>query len=162
MGGYKTVAATAAVILLSVSAVAAQTCLSDRERAAVQVRLLQTELMVATLSCRGGDYTQRYNAFVSKFMPELNEHGKSLKTYFAREHGKAANARLDAFITRVANEFSLRSMNEPDYCDVAGAKLNDARDLRPGELVKFSLTSAAVPVDVSGCRLSEPSVTAKR
>ena len=85
--------AFAGIVLLSTGALA-QACINDRKREAVQVRILQTEFMVASLTRRGSEYVSRYNAFASRFMPKLNEHGAVPCRYFAREHGKAADARL--------------------------------------------------------------------
>src|SRR3546814_8789210 len=69
--------------------------------------MLQTELVVAALSC---NERTRYNAFVNKFKGELGDLGKALKAFFNRAHGKDATRRLNAFVTELANEASQRTI----------------------------------------------------
>jgi len=87
--------------------------------AAVRVRVLQTELMVAALSCRGQlnpEYPSYYNKFVQKFAPELARHAKVLKEHFVGIYGSDALAEMDRFVTRIANDASHRSMAASDFC----------------------------------------------
>lgn len=93
----------------------AQTCAAPDDEVALRVRVLQTELMVAALSCQQHD---PYNAFVTRFQPVLAVHGKALKAYFKRVHGGGSTAVLDDFVTRLANEASLRGMrNLRTFCE---------------------------------------------
>lgn len=87
---------------------------SASERMALSARMLQTELMVAALSC---DANARYNAFVHKFEDQLVSHGRALRGLFQRHFGAAGTARLTTFVTRLANQASLRSARAgADYC----------------------------------------------
>jgi hypothetical protein len=70
-------------------------CTSAANVEALNVRALQTELMVGALAC--GE-RERYNAFVQARQPELVPYAKTMQ----RMHGKRTNA----FVTRVANAAS--------------------------------------------------------
>jgi hypothetical protein len=70
----------------------AEPCTSAANIEALNVRALQTELMVGALAC--GE-RERYNAFVQARQPELVPYARTLQ----RMHGKRTNA----FVTRVAN-----------------------------------------------------------
>jgi hypothetical protein len=67
-------------------------CTSAANVEAMNVRALQTELMVGALAC--GE-RERYNAFIQARQPELVPYARTLQ----RMHGKRTNA----FVTRVAN-----------------------------------------------------------
>lgn len=87
------------------------------EKDALAFRRLQSELMVAALSCNHPIFKSHYNRFVLRFRPALKHNGKVLKSYFHRRYGRRGGQRqLDAYITRVANEASLDSMGNPNFC----------------------------------------------
>ncbi len=75
------------------------------ERSALNVRLLQSDMMVAALSCQLRD---DYNAMVRRFGPELARHGSDLRGLFARTYGSGGEAELNKYVTRLANESSAR------------------------------------------------------
>jgi len=81
----------------------AQSCLQPAERAAFEVRALQSQLMVAALTCsRDGDY----NAFVRKFQGDLAASYRGIQGHFRRTAGSGHQRALDSFITTLANEQS--------------------------------------------------------
>ena len=86
-------------------------CLNNDEISAFSIRALQTNYMVAALSCDG--VKNDYNVFVEKFQNTFNENGEILKNYFARCYGKKANSNLDKFITKLANDISFLSLENP-------------------------------------------------
>ena len=97
----KTVAATLAVgLLLGAAGEAAANCVRASDLGAVQSRLVQTEMMVAALTCKRKD---EYNHFVRKFQRELVARGEGLKTLFKRLHGGKSETRLNGFVTRLAD-----------------------------------------------------------
>lgn len=115
---------------------AAAPCAALPDRGALQVRMLQTELMVAALSCNQRD---NYNAFVKRFQPELVSQGQRLQRFFKREYGAGATRSLNSFITRIANEASRRSMAQGGgYCQTAAALYQDAKATVPGGLGGFA------------------------
>lgn len=109
------IAVAVTALQFAASTVWADTCASPAEKTAFDTRVLQSELMVAALSC--GE-NARYNNFVQKFESELVANGKALRGYFARNYGKSGEDVLDRFITRIANNAATRRMQQPmpQYC----------------------------------------------
>lgn len=90
--------------------------LNATEAEAFAFRRLQSELMVAALSCRDTRYHKHYNTFVKRFRPALKINARVLQAYFTRLHGPMATRKLDDYITQLANEASLASMADARYC----------------------------------------------
>jgi hypothetical protein len=86
------------------------------EAEAFAFRRLQSELMVAALSCRDTRHHKHYNTFVKRFRPALKTNARVLKAYFTRLHGPMATRKLDDYITHLANEASLASMGDTNFC----------------------------------------------
>ena len=86
------------------------------EAEAFAFRRLQSELMVAALSCRDSRHHKHYNTFVKRFRPALKTNARVLKAYFNRLHGPMATRKLDDYITQLANEASLASMGDANFC----------------------------------------------
>jgi hypothetical protein len=129
-------ATVAAIAIPSVSSTAlGAACLRTSDAAAINARMMQTELMVAALTCqRRGEY----NAFVKQFEGELISHGKKLKATFKRMYGLAGESQLNRFVTRLANEASLRSLQSTDYCDKASGLFTGTFAIKPGKLAHFA------------------------
>lgn len=134
-----TIAAAVLVPFVGTAAVAADTkaaashksvqtarigALSAQEKEAMAFRYLQTELMVAALSCGRQEYRNKYNAFVVRYRPALRRNGRILKTIFKRNYGNKGKRRLDRYVTELANDVSVRSMERAEFCVVAGQKFN--------------------------------------
>ena len=118
-GTLAVVAAAAVTLSLGATASAAEISISAKERASLELRLLQTELMVAALSCSAAD---RYNSFVTRFQPQLSDGGKTMQNLFKRVHGGQAFTRINSFVTQVANEASLRMVRDANqFCDETAA-----------------------------------------
>jgi hypothetical protein len=113
-----------------------------REQAAFDVRFLQTEFMVAALSCGRPDYQQYYNTFVIRFGGSLKRHADVLKAHFAREYGKQGTSKLDSYATRLANEASLRSMQQVTFCQDTGLVMERVAGLDLASLDSFSASFA--------------------
>lgn len=90
-------------VFLSAGVASATKCAQPKEQEALNTRVLQTELMVAALSCNNQPL---YNAFVTKFQKQLVSNGHSLRSFYEREHGTNGPTQLNAMVTRVANEAS--------------------------------------------------------
>lgn len=84
-------------------------CASPDEAEALRARVIQSDLMVAALSC--GEH-ESYNRFVLKFGDELASRGKRLKAYFKRTFGARGERELNRFITRLANDSSSASIKD--------------------------------------------------
>jgi hypothetical protein len=124
--------------MVAVSPVQAATCASNREDAALQARMLQTELMVAALSC---NHRADYNTFVKRFNTELVQRGTTLKSYFSRAHGRSGTTQLNLFITRIANEISTRSLGHVSaFCASATGIFAQLKALPPEQFGTFVAT----------------------
>ena len=90
-------------------------CLTNEENEAFAFRVLQTKYMVSALSCNG--ILEDYNGFVAKYYDSFVKNGEVLRAYFKRCYGNRANFQLDKFITKIANHFSLLSIeNHRSFC----------------------------------------------
>lgn len=78
----------------------AQACLPPAERAALDVRAVQSQLMVIALSCGQHD---DYNLFVTKYKSALGTAYNGVRTHFSRNGGQRS---LDNYITSLANAHS--------------------------------------------------------
>lgn len=138
-------ALSAFALSMSATSAFAQTCVNDKTIQAMQIRIAQTELMVAGLSCK--QYEQyaevanikRYNAFVTRYQPVLMDDGhRVLKRFFPTEQ------RLNDYLTRLANEAQLRgNANMAIFCTQA-AKIYD--DLLNHGTVQLGSYSASLPM----------------
>ncbi len=147
-------AATLTLGLLVADPVLAGACARPHERAALDTRTLQTDLMVAALSCR---HQPLYNAFVRKYRGELLEHGRALQSFFRRQHGATGPKQLNGFITRLANGASRRSQRERRaFCARAAAMFDQLLHGKPMSLETL-LDGTAMDHGVPSC--SETSVS---
>jgi hypothetical protein len=147
------VALTAAAVLAAPMSSAFASCLTPNEQRADQVRALQTELMVGALKCGnydGVDIRATYNAFVTKFTPQLVVHSEVLKAYFRRDHAATYQADLDSHVTKLANVASLQS-NKPDFCRRVASLAAATRTQSPDQMIDSGLAAPGLPV-----RLGEP------
>ncbi len=109
---------------------------ADSSREAVAVRQLQSEMMVAALSC---EMRGHYNTVVARFERELVGHGKSLRQYFRQAHGDRAQRELDRFITALANQASGDMIaTGSSYCSRAGSMFSEVLALPVSSLGVYS------------------------
>jgi hypothetical protein len=114
----------------------------------IEVRRLQTNLMVAALSCGARN---DYNDFVIAYRPSLQKYGKEIRTEFRRRYGKAGNAKLNQFVTRLANEASARSnADRENFCAEATASFQEAK-LHGATLTKLVTVPSRQQVASAGC-----------
>lgn len=81
----------------------ANACIRPEERSAMEVRALQSYLMVTALNCQRGE---SYNQFIRRFGNELSGATRATNAYFQRAYGGQARTRFDANNTNMANEHS--------------------------------------------------------
>jgi len=117
------------------SAFSQQACLTREEAVAVKARVMQTELMVATLSCvRAVDQSSKYNAFMERHSAELQRHNRVIQQHFARVGGGNPQRRYDTFTTALANDASNRSMANPTFCHDTTALFDSIVRIERGKL----------------------------
>ena len=124
------------------------TCLTPNEQRAEQVRALQTRLMVGALKCGrydGIDIRASYNAFVTRFTPELVAHSDVLRAYFRRANGSSYAAEMDRHVTALANAASLQS-NAPGFCARMATLAEASASETPDELIDSGEAGPALPV----------------
>ncbi|KZD12714.1 hypothetical protein [Oceanibaculum pacificum] len=140
MGGistrHKAAIALVAVLAMGVPQTVFAACAMPKERAALEARVLQSELMIAALSC---NQRPSYNAVVTKYKGEMATTGKSLKQYFSRVYGGQSSAELNGFVTRMANEASQRSLAELDaFCGSAAQKFAHLMESKAKSFEEFA------------------------
>lgn len=111
-------------------------CAQPTEHQALDLRVLQTELMVGALTCGLRD---SYNSFVNGYHTELSHGGKVMKTYFDRTYGKDGGRQMNRFVTSLANETSTRSLNMPqdEYCAQTAKLYALVMKQKPGHMANF-------------------------
>lgn len=134
----------------------AATCYTPAETSAVEVRMLQSELMVAALACRDSNpelgMVGEYNEFIHRLSPQLVRHSKVLQAHFRRAYGAASKTHLEAFETALANDASKRSMTSAGYCHSAAVLFHEVSALKRTDLERFSATHAKeVGLPVRAC-----------
>ena len=133
----------------------------------MRVRVMQTELMVAALSCRavpGRDFTGQYNAFIKSHGERLVTHGQVLQSYFKSRYGADFRRPLDSFITALANDASRRSMNSTTFCDESVQLFQEVVSLDRNGLESWSdrrATPHAVPFESCGAEDKGAKTSAK-
>ena len=121
-------------------------CYTPAETAAVHVRMLQSELMVAALACRDSNpelgMIAGYNDFVHRLSPSLVRNSKLLQSHFRKTYGAAGEHRFEAFETALANAASKQSMASSTYCENAATLFQQVSVLQARDLEQFSSTRA--------------------
>jgi hypothetical protein len=163
------ISAAAVALAMAVAAqaqAAGSMCPMGNGLSARQVRLLQTELMVAALTCRSSaklDLDGKYGSFARKFGTDLKRHSDALRDEF-----KGNAARLDRYVTGIANASSDVSLANPAYCEQVGPLFDAVLAVKPGALHEFAAErapsfAAAQAAGVAGCTGEPPkSRTAKK
>ena len=146
--GFAVVVALASV---SAGSAIAASCDIRPDKAAFHVHALQTELMVAALTC---DARPQYNNFAKKFQNTLVDHGHALRQLFRLSHGAGAEKALNSYVTTLANRASQRSISKRShYCERTLRTFIALKHMKPRELASFSMKRPAGDVDVpSSCR----------
>lgn len=132
------------------------TCLQPQEQRAVDLRTVQSQLMVAAITCRRED---DYNRFVQRFQPDLARAHNVLGQYFRRAHGAAGQRQFDAYITNLANAQSQSALRQGShFCRNQEALWSNAAALAnanavPPLVAQFQLVSA---LEAQACRASTP------
>jgi hypothetical protein len=129
-------------------------CYTDAEWQAAHVRILQTELNVAQLTCSNvpdRSYDAQYGTFVARFGDRLKAAATELRAHFKRVYGNAASEKqLDAFVTRVANEASDRSMSSTTPCADAAPLFQQVLATDAGGLSQLALDHVTDKTEIGG------------
>lgn len=99
---------------------AADICLNKEAAAADRMRALQSTLMVAALNCNHKPtlkLNETYNRFVQRHRTSLVGHADVLRLHFKEHYDRGHEAELNRYVTRLANEVSLASFDDPQFCE---------------------------------------------
>lgn len=137
-------AGTAALALLLSSAFAGPSCETPQGAAPLKTAALQQYLMVAALTCQR---VPAYNLFVTSHQRELQQSDKSLLELFMRRDARSGDAQYNAYKTWLANAASMRSLHDPQFCQIADAAFGAAIDA--GKPLAQIVSERPVPLDIS-------------
>jgi hypothetical protein len=102
---------------------APKTCAGSGEMAALQSRVLLSDLMVSALSC---NEQPRYNAFVTKYKTDLGKQGALLQEFFRRAYSGSGRPQMNRFVTDLANNSSNYSLEHIGlYCKETGKEFDE-------------------------------------
>lgn len=123
----------AVCVIFLFPAVASATCARTSEHDAFAIRALQSQMMVAALSC---NQQSAYNQLMRKHTRRFTESGKLIKAYFQRNYGTGYEGRLNRFVTTLANNATQASMdyNSESYCDNMRSTFHDLISMHDYEL----------------------------
>lgn len=114
-------------------------CLTSDEKKAFSLRILQTNYMIAALSCN--DMQDKYNLFIEKFGDAFIKNGKFFKNYFSRCYGYGSNKKMDFFITKTANDISLLSLENPrNFCARNFESISNVLELTTSDIENCNYT----------------------
>jgi hypothetical protein len=132
----RTVLAAVGGLLIAGPALA-NACIRPDERSALEVRSLQTYLMVSALNCQRGE---SYNQFVRRFGSELTSANRTSDAYFRRAHGGQGRTRFDSHNTNLANEHSEDAIRAGSFfCRDAEALFQQALSTPGPQLAQFAV-----------------------
>lgn len=123
-------AGVSALVMFPVIA-SAQVCVQPAEKIGFDIRALQSQLMVAALSCNMQD---DYNAFVRKYQTDVATAFRGVAGHFRRTAGAQHQRELDQYITQLANGQSQMSISRGSFF---------CREQAPLFQVAMTATSAA-------------------
>ena len=135
---------------------AAAQCVRPAEHTSLDITALKTTLMVTALNCKAED---RYNAFVTRFRPELSIQDRELGTYFSRASGRNSRKQQDDYVTQLANSRSQESNRQGGaYCAQNLPTFDEVMALRSGaELADFAAgKSVSQPIPIAACGGAAP------
>ncbi len=79
---------------------AAPACEYPADRKAFEIEGLKSQLMVTALACKQQD---KYNAFMSRYQPDVAREEQNLGQYFKRSYGRGSQKAYDEYITNLAD-----------------------------------------------------------
>lgn len=141
--------------LLTSQMAAAQNCARPADKTAFDVAGLKSQLMVTAITCEA---TERYNAFILRYRPNLVAQEKVLSAYFSRNFGKQAQRQHDDYITSLANSQSANGLKAgTSFCNQNMSMFDEVMALRTGaELPDYATTkNPNQPITLVACTTPE-------
>jgi hypothetical protein len=127
---------------VAVAAAAKTQCFAPNDVEAETAVRFQAELMVMSDTCG----THTYTEFVRRNRDAVIDYQHQVIERFRRESGSHAEARFDSYLTRLANEVSLRAGTQPvaAVCREAQQMLATADTLNNAQFRRFIADRAAL------------------
>ena len=141
--------------LLTSQMAAAQNCARPADKTAFDVAGLKSQLMVTAITCEA---TERYNAFIMRYRPNLLAQEKVLNAYFGRNFGKRAQHEHDDYITSLANSQSENGLKAgTGFCSQNMSMFDEVMALRTGaELPDYAINkNSNQPIALVACVIPE-------
>ena len=119
------------------SNIAAAQCARPGDYPALDVAALKTKLMVTALTCSADE---KYNAFVTRYRPELASQDKALSSFFSRANARRARQQQDDYVTQLANSQSHTGLSQGSlFCRYNLSTFDEVMALRSNaELTDFA------------------------
>jgi hypothetical protein len=140
----------AAASLICQQAAAQLHCMTPADRAAFDVQALRSEMMVLATGC--SDDAQ-YNAFITRYQPELMANERDIDAWFKKHFGKRAQTEHDRFVTDLANaQSSAGTKLGSEFCPHHSMMFREVMALQSaGELSPFAAGQDLVPGSLDVC-----------
>lgn len=141
--------------------VAEAACVRPGDYPAFDVTALKSKLMVTALTC--GEQG-KYNAFVTKFRPELVSQDTALNGYFSRADGRRGRQQHDDYITQLANSQTQTGLRQGSlFCRYNLGTFDEVMALRSGaELTDYAAgKTVAQPISMAGCAAAPPAARSR-
>ncbi|MBX9943338.1 MAG: hypothetical protein K2Y40_04590 [Reyranella sp.] len=110
-------------------------CYNAADLAVVRARMVQQELVVATLQCQnpGGSraFEALYGSFIRKYQAELNTNARAIS-----EVARRKRLNVDVFVTEVANRTAQRAPADREFCSRNKRALDWALDPKATSLAQ--------------------------
>ena len=135
---------------------AAANCTRPADKTAFDVAGLKSHLMVTAITCEA---TDRYNAFILRYRPDLVAQEKVLTAYFSRTFGRRGQSRHDDYITSLANTQSQSGLRSGTaFCNQNVSMFDDVMRLHgASDLTSYAAGKALVqPIVLVACTTPEP------
>ena len=114
----------------------ARACAGSGELAALQSRVLLSDLMVSALSC---NEQPRYNAFVTKYKTDLGKQGALLQEFFRRAYSGSGRPQMNRFVTDLANNSSNYSLEHIGlYCQETAKEFDELLSGKQSSLAAYA------------------------
>lgn len=136
-------------------------CLSSGERATFDLQALRSELMVLATGC-GDDHS--YNAFITRYKPELLENEHAISSYFRMKYGRRGQTEHDRFVTDLANaQASRASRMGSEFCPRNGMIFKEVMALQSADQLRpFAAGQSLFPVSLDVCPVEVAEASARR
>jgi hypothetical protein len=154
--GIKHLAVAALTAAVLTSPAVANACVRPADRTSIDLRAVQSALMVGAISC---NRTEEYNQFVRRHQRDLGSAHTTVFAAFRRVHGSQAQRQYDVYITNLANAQSQEGIRQGShFCRDIGPLFQSAL-AAPNPAAVAALAAQhriANPMPIAECAVTQP------